>query len=163
MALEDAELLEIFESLTDQERSLLTPDELAVFLELENEKGSKQFRIDADDVDTPPGLERRKIVKRAAIPDEESLPAPDFRQPDPEPQVAAKPRSDEESNATLHRRAEPVAPSLKNRVHPIAYLVQEAEEKWNALLERQSQTLFQAVVEYQRRYGRKPPLGFDAW
>ncbi|KAM0753173.1 hypothetical protein T439DRAFT_286654 [Meredithblackwellia eburnea MCA 4105] len=51
----------------------------------------------------------------------------------------------------------------KDRLHPIAHLVQEAEEKWEYMLQRQSQTLFQAVMEYQRRYGRKPPLGFDAW
>ena len=39
----------------------------------------------------------------------------------------------------------------------------EAENKYRNLLSRQSQTLEAAVKEYQRRYGRKPPRGFDDW
>jgi len=39
----------------------------------------------------------------------------------------------------------------------------DARDKHDRMLKRQSKTLPQAVAEYQRRYGRKPPLGFDEW
>lgn len=41
--------------------------------------------------------------------------------------------------------------------------MQEAEEKFRELLEKQSKTLKQAVAEYKKRYGRDPPAGFDKW
>ncbi|KZT57497.1 glycosyltransferase family 90 protein [Calocera cornea HHB12733] len=47
--------------------------------------------------------------------------------------------------------------------HPIYDLVQRAEEEWAEKLRRASKTLEQAVAEYRRRYGRKPPRGFDKW
>jgi hypothetical protein len=31
------------------------------------------------------------------------------------------------------------------------------------MVQRQSKTLHQAVAEYQRRYKRSPPPGFDKW
>ena len=52
-------------------------------------------------------------------------------------------------------------PTIKE--HPIPKLMAEAENKYRNLLSRQSQTLDAAVKEYQRRYGRKPPRGFDDW
>lgn len=55
------------------------------------------------------------------------------------------------------------ASSPGEQLHPITYLIQEAETKWNAMLGRQSRTLEEAVEEYERRYKRPPPLGFDAW
>ncbi|GBE83480.1 capsular associated protein [Sparassis latifolia] len=59
----------------------------------------------------------------------------------------------------FHRRnARPVV-----KEHPIPKLMAEAEDKFRKLLARQSRTLAQAVVEYERRYGRKPPRGFDEW
>ncbi|GAA5875922.1 hypothetical protein JCM8547_008348 [Rhodosporidiobolus lusitaniae] len=54
-------------------------------------------------------------------------------------------------------------PRPVDRLHPIAHLISRAEEEWDDLLRRQSQTLEQAVEEYERRYGMKPPAGFDAW
>lgn len=39
----------------------------------------------------------------------------------------------------------------------------EARKKWDGLLARQSRTFQQAVDEYERRYQRKPPRGFDQW
>ncbi|KAI0045617.1 glycosyltransferase family 90 protein [Auriscalpium vulgare] len=47
--------------------------------------------------------------------------------------------------------------------HPIPQLMDEAERKFRALLSRQSRSLKAAVAEYTRRYGRRPPKGFDAW
>ncbi|KZO99351.1 glycosyltransferase family 90 protein [Calocera viscosa TUFC12733] len=47
--------------------------------------------------------------------------------------------------------------------HPIYDLVRQAEEEWAEKLRTQSRTLEQAVGEYRRRYGRKPPRGFDKW
>ncbi|KZT00713.1 glycosyltransferase family 90 protein [Laetiporus sulphureus 93-53] len=47
--------------------------------------------------------------------------------------------------------------------HPIPKLMAEAETKFRQLVSSQSKTLEEAVKEYQRRYGRKPPRGFDEW
>jgi hypothetical protein len=47
--------------------------------------------------------------------------------------------------------------------HPIFELTRRAEERWASKLSRQSKTLPEAVREYQRRYGRPPPAGFDRW
>ncbi|KAG8923150.1 F-actin-capping protein subunit alpha [Tulasnella sp. 417] len=47
--------------------------------------------------------------------------------------------------------------------HPLLDLVEEAEKKWKDTLRRQSKTLGEAVREYERRYGRHPPQGFDDW
>ncbi|KAI9929613.1 hypothetical protein MW887_001087 [Aspergillus wentii] len=48
-------------------------------------------------------------------------------------------------------------------IHPIELLAQEAENKFETMLNRQSQTLGDAIHEYQRRYGRQPPPHFDKW
>ena len=47
--------------------------------------------------------------------------------------------------------------------HPIERLVAENRERFSATLERQSETLEEAVQEYRRRYGRRPPRKFDRW
>jgi hypothetical protein len=47
--------------------------------------------------------------------------------------------------------------------HPILDLVADAEREWDAMLARQSKSLDEAVAEYKRRYGRRPPRGFDRW
>jgi len=47
--------------------------------------------------------------------------------------------------------------------HPIFELIRVGEEAWTRKLNKASRTLGQAVQEYQRRYGRHPPLGFDKW
>ena len=52
-------------------------------------------------------------------------------------------------------------PTIKE--HPIPKLMSEAENRFRELLSRQSQTLEDAVKEYERRYRRKPPRGFDRW
>lgn len=47
--------------------------------------------------------------------------------------------------------------------HPIHLLRKEAKINWDDKLERQSKTLPQAIDEYEKRYGRRPPRGFDEW
>lgn len=47
--------------------------------------------------------------------------------------------------------------------HPIPTLLALGEKRWEEVLARQSRTLEEAVLEYTRRYGRKPPKGFDLW
>ncbi|KAG9050628.1 F-actin-capping protein subunit alpha [Tulasnella sp. UAMH 9824] len=47
--------------------------------------------------------------------------------------------------------------------HPLLDLIEEAENKWKATVKRQSKTLEEAVREYERRYNRPPPKGFDHW
>jgi len=47
--------------------------------------------------------------------------------------------------------------------HPIPLLLALGEKRWEELLSRQSRTLTEAVREYNRRYGRRPPKGFDVW
>lgn len=47
--------------------------------------------------------------------------------------------------------------------HPIEHLITEKRLHFDRLLEKQSKTVDEAVVEYQRRYQRRPPVGFDKW
>ena len=47
--------------------------------------------------------------------------------------------------------------------HPIELLVKEANQKFAAMVNHQSKTVEQAVAEYERRYDRLPPPGFDKW
>ena len=47
--------------------------------------------------------------------------------------------------------------------HPISQLIEDGKQKWAKKLARQSKSLSQAVKEYQRRYNRLPPRGFDVW
>lgn len=47
--------------------------------------------------------------------------------------------------------------------HPVHGLIREAKRAWAEKVARQSQTYEQAVAEYQRRYRRPPPPGFDKW
>ncbi|KAE8161053.1 putative capsule-associated protein CAP1 [Aspergillus tamarii] len=48
-------------------------------------------------------------------------------------------------------------------VHPVASLIQDAEQEFNHLRSRQSKTLADAVNEYRRRYNMHPPPHFDKW
>lgn len=47
--------------------------------------------------------------------------------------------------------------------HPIFELISRAEANWEAKMNKASKTLEQACREYERRYRRLPPLGFDKW
>ncbi|GAA5901069.1 uncharacterized protein JCM6883_004741 [Sporobolomyces salmoneus] len=47
--------------------------------------------------------------------------------------------------------------------HPIHLLISQARSEWASKLSRQSKTLAQGIEEYERRYQRRPPKGFDEW
>ncbi|KAL7415711.1 glycosyl transferase family 90-domain-containing protein [Mrakia frigida] len=47
--------------------------------------------------------------------------------------------------------------------HPIPWLLRQAERKWQALVGRESTSLEEAVAEYEARWNRRPPKGFDHW
>lgn len=47
--------------------------------------------------------------------------------------------------------------------HPIEVLVKKANEDFAAMLASQSETVDQAIAEYERRYRRVPPPGFESW
>lgn len=47
--------------------------------------------------------------------------------------------------------------------HPIFELISRAEANWETKMNKASKTLEEACREYERRYRRLPPLGFDKW
>jgi hypothetical protein len=47
--------------------------------------------------------------------------------------------------------------------HPIRYLISESQSNFSNLIGHQSESLGQAVIEYQRRYNIPPPSRFPAW
>lgn len=51
----------------------------------------------------------------------------------------------------------------EGKIHPIPALMRKAKEDWEELKGRQSKTFAEAVREYVKRYGRRPPAGFDKW
>ncbi|GAA5925177.1 uncharacterized protein JCM15063_004946 [Sporobolomyces koalae] len=51
----------------------------------------------------------------------------------------------------------------EGKPHPIPAMMAKAKEQWRNLKTRQSKTFREAVAEYKRRYGRRPPKGFDRW
>ncbi|KAF2222822.1 hypothetical protein BDZ85DRAFT_312317 [Elsinoe ampelina] len=52
---------------------------------------------------------------------------------------------------------------MQLEVHPIKALHDEAIQRYQDMLNRQSSTLDEAVEEYNRRYSRQPPPGFEDW
>ncbi|GAA6060113.1 hypothetical protein JCM10212_003521 [Sporobolomyces blumeae] len=54
-------------------------------------------------------------------------------------------------------------PLKEGEVHPVPAMMAKAKEEWRQLKARQSKTFKEAVNEYKRRHGRRPPKGFDRW
>lgn len=52
---------------------------------------------------------------------------------------------------------------VEGQEHPIPRLMERAKRRWKKLNDKQSKTFAQAVKEYKKRYGRRPPKGFDQW
>jgi len=63
----------------------------------------------------------------------------------------------------IHTSTTPSHSASFSEGHPIENLIAEQRSYLELLHARQSQTLDAAVREYQRRYHRRPPLGFDKW
>ncbi|PNS16026.1 Cytochrome c peroxidase, mitochondrial [Sphaceloma murrayae] len=64
----------------------------------------------------------------------------------------------------VHEPVRPVPRPLNGvREHPIDLLVKDSERDFRAMLDRQSQTLEEAVENYKKRYGMSPPPSFDVW
>lgn len=55
-----------------------------------------------------------------------------------------------------------VAPRPK-KDHPIDTLIRRADEEYQLLLGKETNTVHDAAEAYRRRRGRQPPPGFDAW
>lgn len=54
-------------------------------------------------------------------------------------------------------------PPSTDTSHPIQQLISKAEQEFDAVKARQSDTLEKAVAEYRRRYNLPPPPNFDQW
>lgn len=54
-------------------------------------------------------------------------------------------------------------PQEPNIFHPIPAKMKAAERKFQQMINSQSRSFQQAVAEYERRYDRPPPQGFDDW
>lgn len=87
-------------------------------------------------------------------------------------EIQASPESDVDSNfdrefdSVLGRhlyREDGLLEVNYNGSHPMLELIERAEEEWRNKHARASRTLREAVDEYERRYGRLPPKGFDDW
>ena len=70
----------------------------------------------------------------------------------------------------ISRRSEQVRYNWKDslnpfgqQLHPIEILVKEANEEFASMIASQSKTVDEAIKEYQRRYNRVPPPGFEEW
>ena len=55
------------------------------------------------------------------------------------------------------------ASQVSSSQHPIELLAAESQDRFEQMLSKQSKTVREAASEYQRRYNRKPPPGFDQW
>ena len=60
----------------------------------------------------------------------------------------------------LRERARAPRPAIQ---HPIPSLMANARRQYAQKVARQSKTLEAAVAEYEKRYNKRPPAGFDEW
>ncbi|PYI06364.1 lipopolysaccharide-modifying enzyme [Aspergillus sclerotiicarbonarius CBS 121057] len=85
-----------------------------------------------------------------------------FPSPDPRPSAISQ-RPAIPPNAQLVEQSTTRKVAQPDGIHPIASLVENAEQHSDRLLSRQSKTLAQAVTEYRTRYNMHPPPHFDKW
>ncbi|EAW08178.1 putative capsule-associated protein CAP1 [Aspergillus clavatus NRRL 1] len=88
-------------------------------------------------------------LQQASPPEQRPHPPPQTPPPPP-PQQQQQPATVAESSTPTNR-------------HPIADLIENAEQQFNGLYSRQSKSLAEAVNEYRRRYNMHPPPHFDKW
>ena len=67
------------------------------------------------------------------------------------------------SNAAHFYRTDGLLEASPIGPHPIFQLIENAESAWEEKRNKASKTLKEAYMEYQRRYGRRPPRGFEVW
>ena len=72
------------------------------------------------------------------------------------------PRSHPPIDSPPPELTKPLPPSTETS-HPIYQLITKAEKEHHNLVDRQSDTLAEAVQEYRRRYQIPPPPNFDKW
>lgn len=210
--LSDEAILEAVRGLSPEERKLLSKEEQAIIVELEEKYPQKRWKAVAEEKKAGVGepVKGQEGQKRKNFRDREGAPPqvpkrevkyavkkPVFnpmaaqaaqrrkgglrkRSFEAEERASVEEEEGEETESSQFiRRAleeDGDAPSLSDsdrskrarqgpvdRIHPIQHLIDKAEGEWEEMLRRQSQTLEQAVDEYERRYGMKPPVGFDSW
>ncbi|EXJ84018.1 hypothetical protein A1O3_04685 [Capronia epimyces CBS 606.96] len=76
----------------------------------------------------------------------------------PEPSPAAHPDIDPANPPTTESK-----PVQHFDLHPIARLMQEADDRWRTYESAISTSFRQTVEKYRSRYGRHPPPGFKDW
>lgn len=103
-------------------------------------------------------------AKTAAVEEEEKASVAAIEE-EPDKVDGAGDHQDQGRSSLTRRASIPIAASSEtaDRLHPITHLIAEAEQEWENMLRRQSQSLEQAVREYKRRYKMNPPAGFDSW
>lgn len=82
------------------------------------------------------------------------------------PVEPAQPQPERKKAETLgkhHYRRDGLLEVNEDGPHPVYKLIARAEKAWDKKRKRASKTLEEAVIEYQRRYHRDPPRGFDLW
>ncbi|KAF6762134.1 hypothetical protein DFP72DRAFT_878086 [Ephemerocybe angulata] len=91
-------------------------------------------------------------------------------QPPPSEKVAKASKSDTQSewdsvaaSSSHFYRADGLVEVSPSGSHPIFELISRAELLWDQKHKKASKTLKEAYIEYQKRYGRRPPQGFDIW
>lgn len=185
--LSDLEILKAVRELSVEERKLLSKEEQQVIKELEMKypqppqeeepptkvkEGGGEKRVNfreraaakgAFNPLLPGGGGGGRAAGRAAVGQVQAQQAARRRGP------GLRKRSTEEEQAEEEEEVDSAASSSSSSSvfpdlpHPITLLIEQAEEKWESMLLRQSQTLEQAVEEYTLRYGYSPPVGFDSW
>jgi hypothetical protein len=80
-----------------------------------------------------------------------------------EARVKAKVGRSRPANWLLHRVPYNSDLGPSSSPHPITFFIDQAQAAWAEKNARQSTKLQEAVEEYQRRYDRGTPLGFEKW
>lgn len=109
-----------------------------------------RLKLEKDQLDDDPWLDGEDDERWEETP----------RKPNPDPQPQPQPKTLLPQHTYLPNGLLQVDP---HGAHPVFELIANAEAEWASKIARSSKTFDQAVREYERRYKRKPPLGFDIW
>lgn len=95
------------------------------------------------------------LLREVKLASDEPLDLSSSPPPPPAPPSAPPP--------TVERPPAHKGPAFPQKPHPIARLIENADQQFNDVRSRQSKTLADAVREYRRRYNMHPPPHFDKW